>query len=596
MIEERGMSMSLKVAGGKIIHHWFFWLILITGVAILIRSIPAYVNAAWGNDFGIYYGLTNSFIKTKSIINPYDGWGNSYQYFPILYMITGIAHWITGIQVFSLLPKIAPIFGGLTVFILYFIVYELFHDRFIALLSSALLSVATFHVYQTSHAAPLTMGHFFMMLSIYFFIRYRENRRMIIPLILSTSLLILSHHFTTYFYLISIMFILFFDIMYHKDLKQYHTLLYVIFASSLAFAYWAFIATPVFYDFMSDRLFNSPLGIVALYYLFLSLGYISIILIRNRRISIPSFNLSIGEKITLFSIIIISAVFLISSHNIPGVYVKLNPIAIFLSIPMIFLVSISAAGLPLIKDKGALVKGWFLAILSSFFSSFFFNFFPDRHLEYLIVPVCIIAAFTIRETLTNIDNLRARFSHPFHMVSRRRMTVLSVIGVICIVNMMAAYPSVEVLDAIDERLTDPCVNALNWMEGNLTKGVVASDHRLSMLLWAEGFPITYDETNLTWIAENISGCAEELLELNISYILIDDIMRDNVLNVGVGVYLHMTNESYEKFSKPPFKLVYRNTTVNSLGEETHWAEVYSVNLSYISDFLERFTKVKINDG
>ncbi len=580
------MRMSLKVKGEEIIHHWFFWLILITGIAILIRSIPAYVNAAWGNDFGIYYGLTNSFVKTKSIINPYNGWGDSYQYFPVLYMITGIAHWITGIHVFSLLPKIAPIFGGLTVFILYFIAYELFHDRFIALLSSTLLSVATFHVYQTSHAAPLTIGHFFMMLSIYFFIRYREDRKMIIPLIFSTVLLILSHHFTTYFYLISITFILFFDLLYYKDLKQYHMLLYIIFASSLAFSYWAFIATPVFYNFMSNKLIGSSIGVIALYYIFLFLGYISVILIRSRKISIPKFPivLSIGEKTILFFIIIMSIIFLVSPYKIPGVYVRLNLIAIILSIPMVFLVSIAAAGLPLLKEKGVVLEGWFLAILLSFFNSFFFNFLPDRHLEYLIVPICIIAAFTIRESIATIDMglLKSRFSHPFHIVSRRRLVVLSIIGMICIVNMMAAYPTVEVLDAIDERVTTPCVNALNWMKGNLSKGVVASDHRLSMLLWADGFPITYDNTNLTWTAENISGCAEELLDLNISYIFIDDIMRYNVLNVGVGVYIHMTNESYEKFSKPPFRLIYRNSTVNNLGEEIHWAEVYAVNLSYIS--------------
>ena len=279
------INQKIKQKNKDIINHWFLYLIIITSVAILIRSIPAYLNAAWGNDFGIYYGLTNSFIETKSIINSYDGWGNSYQYFPVLYMITGITHWITGIQVFSLLPKIAPIFGGLTVFILYFIAYELFQDRFIALLSSILLSVATFHVYQTSHAAPLTIGHFFMLLSIYFFIKYRDNKKMFLPLILSTVLLILSHHFTTYFYLISIIFILFADMLSNKNFKHYHLLIYIILASSLAFSYWVFIATPVFYNFMS-KLFISPIGVVVLYYLLLFVGYLLTILLRQRNFSI----------------------------------------------------------------------------------------------------------------------------------------------------------------------------------------------------------------------------------------------------------------------------------------------------------------------
>jgi hypothetical protein len=156
-------------------HQWFLPLILVTAVAILLRALPSLINAAWGVDFGIYYGLTNSFVETKSLINPYNGWGSSYQYFPVLYAITGSIHFITGIDTIQLLPKIAPIFGGLTIPLLYFIVYELFKDRNIALISSALLSTATFHVYQTSHAAPLTIGHFFMMISIYFFINSLKN-------------------------------------------------------------------------------------------------------------------------------------------------------------------------------------------------------------------------------------------------------------------------------------------------------------------------------------------------------------------------------------------------------------------------------------
>ena len=167
----------------EIVKSWLFWLIVVTVIAIVIRSIPAWTNAAWGSDFGIYYGLTNSFVETGDLYNPYDGWGSSYQYFPVLYAITGIAHWITGIDVLVLMPKIAPIFGGLTVLIFYFIVYNLVKRRDVALLSAAFLSVASFHVYQTSHAAPLTMGHFFMLLSLYFFVKYIKNAKYLFPLL-----------------------------------------------------------------------------------------------------------------------------------------------------------------------------------------------------------------------------------------------------------------------------------------------------------------------------------------------------------------------------------------------------------------------------
>jgi len=124
--------------------NWKFLLLLITAVAIIIRSLPGWTSPAWGGDFGIYYGLTNSFIDTKSFYNPYLGWGASYQYFPVLYVITGIAHWITGIDVITIMPRLIPIFGGLSVGIFYFVVYELLNNRRSALLAASFFAVLPF--------------------------------------------------------------------------------------------------------------------------------------------------------------------------------------------------------------------------------------------------------------------------------------------------------------------------------------------------------------------------------------------------------------------------------------------------------------------
>ena len=107
----------------KIVKNWYFWIIVVTALAIIIRSIPAWTNAAWGCDFGIYYGLTKSLVENQDLFNPYSGWGSSYQYFPVLYAITGGMHWLTGIDVLTIMTKIAPIFGGLSVLIFYFVIY-----------------------------------------------------------------------------------------------------------------------------------------------------------------------------------------------------------------------------------------------------------------------------------------------------------------------------------------------------------------------------------------------------------------------------------------------------------------------------------------
>ena len=267
---------------GGFLKSWYFWLFLITGIAIIVRSLPAWMNAAWGGDFGIYYGLTSRFVENQQIFNEYDGWGGMYNYFPILYIFSALGHWITGVDLLWVMPKIAPIFGGLTIFIFYFIVYDLTKRRDLALLSSLFLAVIPFHVYQTSHAAPLTIGHFFMMLSCYLFIRTMNQKKYLIPLMISTAFLIMSHHLTTYFFLITIFFIVVIKSMRVNLRDMYQDVAYVIVASAMTFGYWVFIATPVFSTFMSKGLSVSSYVVIALFYLSLFVCLFGIAALKKR--------------------------------------------------------------------------------------------------------------------------------------------------------------------------------------------------------------------------------------------------------------------------------------------------------------------------
>lgn len=583
----------------SLFHNWIFWLVFITGIAIIIRSIPAWFNAAWGLDFGIYYGLTNSFIQTKEIINPYNGWGSSYQFFPVLYVITGISHFITGAPVIDLLSKIAPIFGGLTVPIFYFVVYALIKDKKVALISSAILAVTVFHVYQTSHAAPLTVGHFFMMLSIYFFIKYQKNPIFSVPLIISTGLLILSHHFSTYFYIISISFMYFGYISQRRKLNRQamFVLAYIIYMSIASFSYWFFVAKPVYNWVISENLFIPSYSIILLYYLFIFLGIFFAIKWHIFKKSLDSFfshlDLNRNQKIALFFLVTLVILIIVSFTGIPGVHVKITALAIIYSLPMITLISFSYAGLSYLQNvrNGFLIKAWMIGIFSSFlYSLTYTKLLPDRHLEYLIVPLCIPAAFVLKEILNNhpIKNLKnytisaigysIEYNH-----HKRNIIVITCVIFLFITNMMVTYPCIDSLNSIDERVSVSCINVMEWMKGNVSnKSIIASDHRLEMIIWAEGFNISYGNTNTTWTAENISNCTDELLDLNISYILIDDIMRDKVVNINIGKYYHMTNKSYDKFTSLPFELVYRNATLNNLYEEIHWVEIYKINQSFFN--------------
>jgi len=605
----------------KLFKNWYFLLIIITFIAIIIRSLPAWTNAAWGCDFGIYYGLTNSLVKNQVLFNPYFGWGTSYQYFPVLYAITGIAHWLTGIDVLIIMPKLAPIFGGLSVFIFYFVVEKLVSERRIALLSSLFLAVMPFHVYQTSHASPLTLGHFFMMLSIYLFIKFREKNTYIIPLLISTTLLIMSHHLTTYFYLITLIFIVFVENTNKMNctptLKK--DILYILSTSGMIFSYWILIATPVYESFMRGGLkvgslhLNSNLSIIMFYTLF-SLMFIIIWLKRKLNFFPDKKQPSVKLAIIRFFIVIVSVfttMGIFAYVKIPWTNFSFTPLSILYSIPLILIFAFGFAGVRYTRfiENGSFIRGWLLAILLSLTFGILTNsstILPHRHFEYLMAPLSIISIFGIRLIFLNInyDSLYSYlkkhlsigkttkyFFRKSIVFPKRTIPYVAVILFLVTANAVSVYPAHVALNASYEAITEEDFSVIEWMEDNCdkNKSVVASDHRLARVAEAVGFNTTLDESTVIWICETFSYCMKELEgkgknHSRITHIILDDILKEKVVHVGFGKIFYMTNESYEKFSYQPFELLYRNATLNENMIEVHWTEVYGVNWTFIEKY------------
>jgi hypothetical protein len=587
---------------------WYFWLFLITGIAIVVRSFPAWMNAAWGGDFGIYYGLTSRFVENQQIFNEYNGWGGMYNYFPVLYIFSALGHWITGVDLLWVMPKIAPVFGGLTVLIFYFIVYDLTKRRDLALLSSLFLAVIPFHVYQTSHAAPLTMGHFFMMLCCYLFLKYMDQKKYLVPLMISTVFLIMSHHLTTYFFLITIFFIVVIKSI-RTDLRtMYRDVAYVLAASAMTFSYWIFIATPVFSTFMNNGLSISSYFVILLFYVALFGCLLANATMKKKK---PQFIHSLKKTFTFHpahsrkrALIYFTAgfVFIFCAEivflfvNFPVSGIRMKPLSILYSIPMLFFIGFGCLGVEYLKHvkNRWFFQAWLCAILSSFIYSLVTvntTLFPDRHVEYLTVPACLFAAvgvlyfFRFREHKVSLS-LKKQLSYPSIQV----LFVLVVCGLV-FSNAVAVYPVYTSLEWMDESIPNETANAINWINDNLDRNdtVVATDLRLSKMIWAEGINATFEGTNDTWTCDTWVGCVADFdadeSHQKVTHVLIDDVMRDVSVNVRVTQSVYMTNESYLKFSQEPFTLVYRNATVNQDNEEIHWAAVYSVNLKFIEQYL-----------
>ena len=606
-------------------------MILITSIAIIIRSIPGWVYAAWGCDFGIYSGITNSVITSNQLFPAYSGWGSSYNEFPVLYAINAFAHWITGIDIVTLMPKLVPIFGGLTILIYYFLIWELTKNKKIAILASLLLAVLPFHVNQLSHASPLTIGHFFLLLSIYLFIKFRQSFSYLIPLFISTSLLIMSHHFSTFIYIISLSFIIFFENFYQEKwtVTIKRDIFIIIITSGLAFVYWATVATTVYNSFMNNGFTIGPIAfksnlVIVLFYIFFftSLGFIWLKRKKNlfigkekkRQTQRESFNIFIIAFVICLSLLII-----FSFIKIPSLDFSFNPISIIWAMPLLIVISLGVAGFRHTRfiKNGFLIRGWILGLIILFLYGIIANFigsssiYPHRLLEYMMYPLALIAVYGIGSIfsdpeyqvlfskLTNKKDFFIEYlSGKVNITQKKRLLHIFLTLLLVISLATSVYPLPTTLDQSNEIITREDLNAIDWINENLdkNKSLIASDHRLERMIESRGFKTTKDETEKIWSAEDTSECIDELIGFGknyskITHIFVDSIMKNDVVHIGIKKEgIHMTNETwtggYDKILKQPFNLVYRNESMNydsETLEPVYWAEVYEINWTYIEN-------------
>jgi hypothetical protein len=561
----------------------------------------------------------------------YSGWGGSYNEFPVLYAINAFAHWITGIDVVSLMPKLVPIFGGLTILIYYFLIWELTKNKKIAILSSLLLAVLPFHVNQLTHASPLTIGHFFLVLSIYLFIKFRQNSNYIIPLFISTILLIMSHHFSTYIYIISLFFIIFFENFYQEKwtLSIKKDIFYTLLTSGLAFAYWTTVATTVYDRFMSNGftlgpiVFNSNL-IIVLFYIsfFAALGFIwlkrkKILFIGKEK---KKQNAMDSLKIFLIAFVIclsFMTIFLII--KLPSLNFTLTPISVIWAIPLLFVFSLAVAGFRHTRfiKNGFLIRGWLFGLIFSFLYGVIANFvgtssiYPHRHIEYMMYPIAVIAVYGIgsifsdpdyKVLLSQLSNKKDLFvsyiSKKVKISQKKRLIQIYFTAVLVILLAISVYPLPTALGQSSEIITREDLNTIDWMNENLDKNLslIASDHRIERMMESQGFNTTKDESIKIWTAEDTDEYIDEILGVGknysrITHVFVDDIMKYDVVHIGISEEgIHMTNETcteaYDKFSKQPFNLVYRNESMNFNSETlepVRWVEVYEINWTYINN-------------
>lgn len=191
---------------------------------------------------------------------------------------------------------------------------------------------------------------------------------------------------------------------------------------------------------------------------------------------------------------------------------------------------------------------------------------------------------------------------------KNRLINLIIIFVLVLLLALTSYSAYESLyytegyrgNSAVEQITKEDMQAIKWMSENLDKNttMIASDHRLARMAEAYGFNTTQDKTINLWDAVTLDQYVDELMGIGktharVTYILVDDIMKNVVVHVYEGIDRYMINETkigdaryaaYDKFKREPFELVYENATIQIdpvTKEPVHWAQIYAVNWTYI---------------
>ena len=149
-----------------------------------------------------------------------------------------------------------------------------------------------------------------------------------------------------------------------------------------------------------------------------------------------------------------------------------------------------------------------------------------------------------------------------------------------------AYAVQSTTSQFEESISVQVIDAADWMKENVrTNLTVASDHRVSQILWTRGFNVTSDEAYWIFLAANWTGALDELNGTNktygkVGYVFIDDVMRTKGVQSNLNESPRpITDELYAKYSAEPFELIHRESNQ----DDAKWAEVYMVNWTYIGN-------------
>ncbi len=572
--------------------------VLLAGLAVLLVALvlePYLSYAAFGSDTGEYYYLTSQLVTTGALPHgaAYGGWGTAYPDFPGIFLLAGGAAQAMSVGTFSALGVVIPAVSVLSVLPLFLLFRRLYPNDHIALLASAISSVAMPRLFSLAHPAPLALGDFLAVAALWMLIESRHDVRWYAVLAPTSAALIVTHHLSSYFFVVSALGGIVFLELWRPGLwsRRFPTREFGFIAAfaTATFGFW-FYGTS---EFVSKVLLpglgqSAAVGFLAFEALALVVVACSAAVVRWRRerprssrpwVRLPT-DASVIRDLTIIAVGVFVGAAALLFIPLPGTSQHTQPSAILWFSPVLILGVFGAGSRKALTPSrlapfalawlgalglsaGAMLAFAIVGPVSphlSVLTDLSATLAPDRHVEYLFLPLGLLMAVGA-----------ARFVARVGEHGGRRAIVAASLAVVVVVAANAAivYPPQADFGGFEEGLTHGDAALWMWVGVALPPGVtVASDHRLSSFLFGfDGLRATWVTTpalftGTSWAAAraelNASGVPNPATAAPIEFVALDAVMLHGVALNPADLALPMTGAALAWFGLPGFVPVYEN--------------------------------------
>lgn len=534
--------------------------------AVTIRLSPLWSFLYWGSDTGEYFAILRSLIRMGRIPTAYDGWGVTYPYFPGMFFAQSALVGLGGLDATTVLALLVPVLGGLAVLPMFLLAIRITGEKKVALFAAAFLAGAIPHVYTTAHAAPATFADLLVVSGLVLFVRFRADARALGPLLLVSGALIMSHHLSLYFFLLMVLGTIVVRGIVSPWTVGSATRREVAFAGVLlvaAIAYW-FGYAETFRAFILTDVDIDPwwLLFVAFALAFVAAG--ALVAIRGRiqwryRPQYPSVR-AMGTMWALAGATLLVIALISIYVSVPGTVARIRPGDVAYFLPLVILMSFSAAGRKLLdfERDGFRVTTWLVALLTSAFVGLAIAprlIIPYRHAEYLLIPFGLFAAMGFFRFIEN-----AGFR------GHRRQAVLALGGALLVANTLTGIPPPSTLVGWAEGTTPAAIDAAYWARDHAS-GLIVTDHQASSTVFGfGGVDATWDRARTPFLpgpdpsdpVAGLTGIESPSGRGNGSYVWIDRDMEAGLRLTPWEAALRMDPTVLAKFEKAPFVKVFDN--------------------------------------